>query len=66
MDKAAKGTSRNRKENTNKGKVEKDIFDWEDEEVELFLSCVADYKAERIVEGIDWKRVKENIKIFVG
>ena len=41
------------------GKVKaKDNFVWEDDEVELLLSCVADFKSQRAAEGVDWKNVK--------
>ena len=36
----------------------KDAFVWSDDEVELLLSCVNDYKTEMAASGVDWETVR--------
>ena len=47
----------------------KETFLWEDDEVELLLSSVCDYKAEKTMEGVDWESIRKKyediLKIYL-
>lgn len=44
---------------------EKVVFSWMDEEEELLLSIVSDYKMEMAVERINWETCKERYEELV-
>lgn len=71
----SKGKSKGKGKETAKGKgkgketAKEAPFMWEDDEVELLLSCVAEYKVEKTLNGVDWESLRSKyqdiLKIYV-
>ena len=49
-----------------KEKAVRDNFVWEDDEVELLLTCTADYKSRKLAEGTDWESILNFARKFKG
>ena len=47
-------------------KRNKDVFTWTDDESSLLLSITADYRAQKLLEGIDWESVQAKYSDIAG
>eukprot|EP00795_Rhopilema_esculentum_P007625 gene7624-13439_t len=47
-------------------KRNEDVFTWTDDESSLLLSITADYRAQKLLEGIDWESVQAKYSDIAG